>query len=169
MSASALSAKYNTPILLTPSKYVSPVTQKFIKDNRIKKIIVVGGQNSVNQSVLDTYMRNVAPIPKPARNTFEEATVTRVVDRDTIEVNLAGKKYKLRLVGVDTPETVHPSKPVEFYGLEASNYTKSQLTGKKIYLQKDVSETDKYGRLLRYVWYIICLVTNGMIKWTKKT
>lgn len=152
LSASALSAKYNAPILLTPSKSVSPATQKFIKDNGIKKIIVVGGQNSVNQSVLDAYMGKVAPIPKPARNTFEEATVTRVVDGDTIEVNLAGKNYKLRLVGVDTPETVHPSKPVEFYGLEASNYTKSQLTGKKIYLQKDVSETDKYGRLLRYVW-----------------
>ena len=152
LSASALSAKYNAPILLTASKSANAPTLKYIKDNGISRIIVVGGENSVNQSVLDTYLGKVPPAPKKSTNTFPEATVTRVVDGDTIEVNLSGKNYKLRMVGVDTPETVHPSKPVQFYGKEASNYTKSQLTGKKVYLQKDVSETDKYGRLLRYVW-----------------
>ena len=56
---------------------------------------------------------------------------------------------KVRFVGVNTPESTTTTEP---YGKEASNYTKSQLTGKTVYLEKDVSETDKYGRLLRYVW-----------------
>lgn len=84
--------------------------------------------------------------------TFTKARVTRVTDGDTISVNINGGDYKIRMVGVDTPETVHPNKPVEYYGKEASNFTKKQLTGKTIYLQKDVSDTDKYGRLLRYIW-----------------
>lgn len=85
-------------------------------------------------------------------NSFEEAKVTRVVDGDTIIVNLNGKDEKLRMILVDTPETVHPKKPVEFYGKEASNFTKSKLTNKTVYLQKDVSDRDRYNRILRYVW-----------------
>lgn len=89
---------------------------------------------------------------KKSTNSFEEAKVTRVVDGDTIVVNLKGKDEKIRMILVDTPETVHPSKPVEFYGKEASNFTKAQLTNKTVYLQKDVSDRDRYNRVLRYVW-----------------
>lgn len=85
-------------------------------------------------------------------NTFDEAKVIKVVDGDTISVNLNGVQHKLRMIGVDTPETVHPNKPVEFFGKEASNFTKESLESKTVYLQKDVSDTDKYGRLFRYVW-----------------
>ncbi|SFE84840.1 thermonuclease family protein [Peptostreptococcus sp. D1] len=85
-------------------------------------------------------------------NHFDEAKVVRVIDGDTIHISINGQTHKLRLIGVDTPETVHPNKPVEFYGKEASDFTKNSLADKTIYLQKDVSETDKYGRLLRYVW-----------------
>jgi len=76
--------------------------------------------------------------------------VVRVVDGDTFEIE-GGQK--VRLVGVDTPESVHPdaAKNTEF-GKTASNYTKSTLEGKTVYLEKDVSETDKYGRLLRFVY-----------------
>lgn len=83
---------------------------------------------------------------------YQTAQVVRVVDGDTIKVDIGGEKYKVRMIGVDTPETVHPKKGVEYYGKEASNFTKKELTEKTIYLQKDVSDTDKYGRLLRYVW-----------------
>jgi len=76
-------------------------------------------------------------------------TVTRVIDGDTIEVEMRGETYKVRLIGINTPES---TTRIESYGKEASNFTKSQLLGKKVYLEKDVSETDKYGRLLRYVW-----------------
>ena len=54
----------------------------------------------------------------------ETAKVTRVVDGDTLVVSIAGREERVRLIGVDTPETVHPQKPVEFFGKEASAFTK---------------------------------------------
>ena len=84
---------------------------------------------------------------------FQIATVIRVVDGDTAIVNVDGSEFKLRFIGVDTPETVHPSKPVEYYGKEASDFTKDVLfEGREIYLEKDVSNLDRYGRMLRYIW-----------------
>lgn len=79
----------------------------------------------------------------------EKALVAKVIDGDTIELEDGNK---LRLIGVDTPETVDPRRPVGCFGKEASNATKKLLSGKEVILQKDVSETDKYGRLLRYVY-----------------
>lgn len=74
------------------------------------------------------------------------ATVSRIIDGDTVELSDGSR---VRLIGVNTPESTTRT---EEYGKEASNYTKSKLEGKQIYLQKDVSETDRYGRLLRLVW-----------------
>lgn len=85
---------------------------------------------------------------------FETAKVISITDGDTIVVDINGKTEKLRFIGIDTPETHHPSKPVQYFGKEASDYTTKQLTNKTIYLQKDVSDRDKYGRLLRYIWLI---------------
>ncbi len=82
----------------------------------------------------------------------EQALVTDVVDGDTIKVNLGGKEFTVRYVGMDTPETVDPRRPVGCFGKEASNENKNLVSGKKVILQKDVSETDKYKRLLRYVF-----------------
>ena len=79
----------------------------------------------------------------------EIAEVQRVVDGDTIELT---DGRKVGYIGIDTPETIEPKRPVCCFGKEASNKTKSLLTGKKVILQKDVSDTDKYGRLLRYVF-----------------
>ena len=80
------------------------------------------------------------------------ATVTHVVDGDTIVVALRdGRSETVRLLGVDTPETVHPDKPVECFGPEASAYTHSTLEGRQVYLDTDVEERDRYGRLLAYV------------------
>lgn len=81
--------------------------------------------------------------------TFEKAVVTRHVDGDTVYVKIGNKECKVRFIGINCPESTIRLDP---YGKEASNYTKSKLLGKTIYLQKDVSNTDKYGRLLRYVW-----------------
>ena len=76
-------------------------------------------------------------------------TCTRVVDGDTIVVEGIGK---IRLIGVDTPETVHPRKPVEYYGPEASNFTKKMVEGKKVRLEYDWQKKDKYRRTLAYVY-----------------
>lgn len=75
--------------------------------------------------------------------------VVRVIDGDTIEIEGGDR---VRYIGIDTPETVDPRKPVQCYGQEASNKNKELVEGKTVELEKDVSETDKYGRLLRYVW-----------------
>jgi len=75
-------------------------------------------------------------------------TVTHVVDGDTIELSTG---EIVRYIGVDTPETKHPTKPVQCFGKEASAYNSSLVLGKTVILTKDISETDRYGRLLRYV------------------
>lgn len=80
-------------------------------------------------------------------------TVTRTIDGDTIEVLIDGNTEKIRLIGIDTPESVHPdqSKNVP-EGKIASEFTKSKLEGKQVALELDVEERDRYGRLLAYVW-----------------
>lgn len=82
-------------------------------------------------------------------NSFQKAKVTKVIDGDTIKVDIDGKIYKVRFIGINCPEI---GENEEFFGKEAKEFTKEKLYGKEIFLQKDVSETDKYGRLLRYVW-----------------
>ena|SRR3990170_1734191 len=77
---------------------------------------------------------------------------TRVVDGDTIIVKMKGTEERVRLIGVDTPETVHPEKPVAFFGKEASAFTKRMAEGKRVRLEYDWQERDKYGRLLAYVY-----------------
>lgn len=95
--------------------------------------------------------------PKPPRydlqpNAVYEVSIRRVVDGDTIVVNFpTGEQERVRLIGVNTPETVHPKKPVEYYGKEASDFTKKELTGKKVWLQMDVQVRDRYRRSLGYV------------------
>lgn len=75
-------------------------------------------------------------------------TVTKVSDGDTLEVD----SKKVRLIGVNTPETVKPGEPVFPYGKEASEFTKKALTGKKVFVEVDVQPTDKFGRTLGYVY-----------------
>ncbi|MEK5357808.1 stalk domain-containing protein [Paenibacillus sp. FSL L8-0709] len=77
---------------------------------------------------------------------YRKVVVDRTVDGDTIELN---DGEKVRLIGVNTPESVQ-SGPIEFYGVEASNYTKAQLTGKTVYITSENKDT--YGRTLGYVF-----------------
>jgi len=81
-------------------------------------------------------------------------SVVKVVDGDTIDVSINGETKRLRLIGINTPETVDPRTPVECFGKEASDKAKSLLTGKKVSLEADSTqgELDKYSRLLRYVF-----------------
>ena len=74
---------------------------------------------------------------------------TRVVDGDTIVVEKIGK---IRLIGVDTPETKHPRKPVEYFGKEASNFTKRMVEGKRVRIEYDWQRKDKYNRVLAYIY-----------------
>ncbi|HEY84459.1 MAG TPA: hypothetical protein G4N96_05015 [Chloroflexi bacterium] len=108
-----------------------------------------------------------APASRPTSaptGAFETATVIKVVDGDTIEVLLKGKQYRVRYVLVNTPETHHPTKGVEPFGPEATEANRRLVAGKTLRLEKDVSETDQYGRLLRYVYVDDLLVNEELLR-----
>ena len=96
---------------------------------------------------------------------YEVGIVDRVVDGDTIEVEITarvegpgagvtdiGTIYDVRLTGIDTPESVKPNSPVECFGREASAAATALLEGQEVRLVKDIEDTDQYDRLLRYVY-----------------
>jgi micrococcal nuclease len=89
-----------------------------------------------------------------------KAKVVRIVDGDTIVVAYGGKQYKVRYIGMDTPETKDPNTSVQWMGPQATVANATLLDGGTVYLEKDVSEVDQFDRLLRYVW-----TTNGTA-WT---
>ena len=94
----------------------------------------------------------------PDETIKEKAKVIRVIDGDTIEVDLNGKAYKVRYIGINSPEYDQP------YGYEATQANSSLVSGKTVILEKDVSETDKYGRLLRYVFVGDLFVNAHLVK-----
>lgn len=120
----------------------------------------------VNDGIVETEDDASDPIPSSSEskdtksdentvNTDETLyDVVKVVDGDTIAINMNGSKETIRLIGIDTPETVDPRKPVQCFGIEASNKAKELLTGKRVRLETDPTqgERDKYNRLLRYVF-----------------
>lgn len=87
--------------------------------------------------------------------------VARVIDGDTIEIE-GGQK--VRYIGIDTPETVDPRKPVQCFAIEATKKNKELVEGKRVRLEKDISETDKYGRLLRYVYVDGIFVNDYLVR-----
>ena len=89
----------------------------------------------------------------PAASTNGVATVTEVDDGDTVEVDLGGRAETIRMLGIDTPETHHPTQPVECFGAEASARTAELLPeGTEVRLVRDVEARDRFGRLLAYVY-----------------
>lgn len=89
----------------------------------------------------------------PAGDEAGKATVVEVVDGDTLVVGIGGIEEQVRLIGIDTPETVAPGRPVECYGPEASQQLATLLPpGSTVRLERDVEPRDQYGRLLAYVY-----------------
>lgn len=89
------------------------------------------------------------------------AKVIKVTDGDTITLATG---QKVRYIGIDTPETKHPTKGVQCFGKEASDKNKELVEGKEITLEKDVSETDRYGRLLRYVYIDGVFINDYLVR-----
>ena len=87
--------------------------------------------------------------------------VTRIIDGDTIEI-VGGER--VRYIGIDTPETVDPRKPVQCFGVEASKKNQELIEGQMVRLEKDVTERDKYNRLLRYVWVGDAFINLELVK-----
>lgn len=90
-----------------------------------------------------------------------EYKVARVIDGDTIEIE-GGER--VRYIGIDTPETVDPRKPVQCFGREASNKNKELAEGKTVRLEKDITDRDKYNRLLRYVYAGDAFINLELVK-----
>jgi micrococcal nuclease len=88
----------------------------------------------------------------PSSGALTAARVTRVVDGDTIHVDLEGVDTSIRLIGIDTPEKDGPYTHEECFGQEASAYTQEALDGRQVLLEFDVERTDRYDRTLAYVW-----------------
>lgn len=126
----------------TPSPF-APTSSRLVTAIRTSTRI-----NSTS-TVTSTPDRTSASIANPQR---VQATVVSVVDGDTIHVSISGRAYVVRYIGMDAPETVAPGRPAGCMGPEASAANKALVQGKTVFLEKDVSETDRYGRLLRYVY-----------------
>jgi micrococcal nuclease len=124
-------------------------------------------QRNFSQSAADKNSKKVATssIPREKQGKVETADslvkVTRVLDGDTVELETG---QKVRYIGINTPETVDSRKTVQCFGKEASSKNKELVEGKKVRLEKDVSETDKYGRLLRYVYVGDIFVNDYLVR-----
>lgn len=128
-------------LFITSAMYADDVNnQKLSQSDDFKN------QEIQQVTIKEPEVKSAADIQKSSEGIF---LVKRVIDGDTIELDSG---QKVRYIGIDTPETVHPEKSVECFGKEASSKNKSLVEGKKVRLEKDVSETDKYGRLVRYIY-----------------
>jgi micrococcal nuclease len=92
------------------------------------------------------------------------AVVTRVVDGDTVEARVEGEVEDVRLIGVDTPETVKPGEPVECFGPQASRFSHRTLEGRRVRLIFGEERRDVYGRLLAYAYLDDQLVNAALVR-----
>ncbi len=102
--------------------------------------------------------------PTPPPHNLQSAQVVTVIDGDTIDVLLNGQKYRVRYTLINTPETEHSPKGAEPFGAEATAANRALVEGKTVQLEKDVSETDQYGRLLRYVYVDGLMVNEELLR-----
>lgn len=129
--------------------------------NDIKQPHGIVSIQEVPSGILDITKEGIAPF------SFINTTITRVTDGDTVEISYKGKDYKVRLLDVDTPESVKTNVAVQEYGKEASELTKKMLLNQPVKLVFEKGIHDRYGRLLAYIvlkdssLYNASLVRNG--------
>ncbi|MDO8497377.1 MAG: thermonuclease family protein [bacterium] len=112
---------------------------------------------SLNTLTISSTPPPITTINQP--HATSSARVKFVVDGDTIELE---NGQRVRYIGIDTPELHHPLKPVQCFGKEAKDENEKLVKGKEITLKKDISETDRYGRLLRYIYVPTDASPEGM-------
>jgi len=110
------------------------------------------GAAAVAQGLADAPFDESGYLPEGVLIDGEMAVVVDVVDGDTIKVDRGQGTESVRYIGIDTPETVDPNEPVQPFGPEASAANEALVGGRLVILERDTSEVDRYGRLLRYVW-----------------
>jgi micrococcal nuclease len=129
-------------------------------EKRIASTSVTASPSGALQEPTITPTEAVTSSPASSHNGVM-VKVVNVVDGDTIKVETG---ETIRYIGIDTPETVDPRKPVMCYGKEASDKNTELVEGKVVELEKDISEKDKYGRLLRYIWLDDVLVNEVLVR-----
>ncbi len=139
--------------------YLPKELQIFSSPTPTKKILSKQPTITESQPVLITSSSTVtttSAVPE-----FGFVKVTRIVDGDTIEIEGG---IKLRYIGINAPESVDPRRAVQCFGKEASKRNAELVNGKLVKLEKDVSETDRYGRLLRYVYVDNIMINEQLVK-----
>jgi micrococcal nuclease len=130
-------------------------TLSFLKRNKWKPVIIIAIILVTSIVGLNTTQKQYTKkIDVSKINLDLPYKVTKVVDGDTFDINVSGQTVKVRMIGVDTPETVDPRKTVQCFGIEASNMTKKLILDKTVTLKNDPTQgiSDKFGRLLAYVY-----------------
>ena len=152
MSARKLSGLFFTLILFLLVSYFNKNTRALPKKNL----------QSVSPTPLSLIsQKNTILGTTESAKSFETVKVVRVIDGDTIEIE-SGRK--VRYIGINTPETHDPRKPVECFGKQAAAKNKELVEGKEVKLEKDVSETDRYSRLLRFVYIDGIFVNDYLVR-----
>jgi len=134
--------------LITAPRIQESNIQNLDSNNKLEETIK-NNPTDIESDETDTDLSNIkSEIENELHN------VVKVVDGDTLSLDINGKTETLRLIGINTPETVDSRKPVECFGKESSDKAKELLTGKKVLIEKDASqgERDKYDRLLAYIF-----------------
>lgn len=123
-------------------------------------VLSIFGLNLTNTPI-DDQIEQLLVLGRSTDLESNEAIVESVVDGDTIKLTTG---ETVRYIGIDTPETKHPQKGQECFGQEASRQNAELVEGQVVRLEKDVSETDRYGRLLRYVWVDEIMINEQLVR-----
>jgi len=114
--------------------------------------------------VLAVALVGLAGAARPVESAPLEGTVVRVVDGDTLHVQVGARVEKIRYIGVNTPEVSHPTKGEELGGREAARVNRRLTQGRRVRLELDVQTRDRYGRLLAYVWMDGVMVNAELVR-----
>ncbi len=137
-----------TTILISSVAISSVLIWQGLNWDRKEQESEVLGNQSLQTLPSPTPLASVSTPPIPESRFL----VTKVIDGDTFYIKIDGQETSVRMIGIDTPETVDPRRAVGCFGKKASEETKRLLQGKEVLLTKDITDTDKYNRLLRYVF-----------------
>ncbi|WP_433709018.1 thermonuclease family protein [Paenibacillus illinoisensis] len=135
-----------------PANKTKPIAVVDMQEDSVSKSETISETIDVIATSKNSDSKEIQTQEPQNKNNRLSATLIEVTDGDTLKVKVEGKEEKVRLLLVDTPETVHPEKEEQPFGKDASNFVKKQVAKGNMELELDVSERDKYGRLLAYVW-----------------
>ena len=134
-----------------------PSPESYFLDKRVR----VRGRISIYQGTPEIMLTEPSQIWVVDEAGQFEALVVRVIDGDTVEIE-GGQR--VRYIGIDTPEIVHPTEPAERFGEEAAEKNRELVLGKIVSLEKDVADRDEYGRRLRYVWLGDTMINAELVR-----